>query len=125
MTLARIMKFRAWEKLEKQFVYFELGIYECSSPFFRKGQIIPTSQIYPNHDLEELQQLTGLKDKNGKEIYEGDMIKISHSSSITTKVETVIYNAPVFIPLVYLEKGYGKPNQCMYAEVIGNIYEKT
>lgn len=63
----REIKFRAWDKNSKTFVTLELvhGEYNfmVSPPSF--------------YDLEPWQQFTGLKDKNGKEIYEEDILKLS------------------------------------------------
>ena len=57
----REIKFRAWDKRNKYWYYFSL------SP---KADVI---DIYET--LERLGQYTGLKDKNGKEIYESDVIE--------------------------------------------------
>ena len=107
----REIKFRAWDGSKMQ---YDFGYINVTS-----GNAVTWSEDeYKNWIV---MQFTGLKDKNGKEIYEDDIIKYSDKTYAKNDIikYKVIYRQGIFMigneqPLCYGNKSI---------EIIGNIYE--
>jgi uncharacterized phage protein (TIGR01671 family) len=121
--LKREIRFRAWDKANKVIYYPEdishitFGHIDWDMVYTKTGMPGSWGKKYP--DEVDLMQFTGLHDKNGKEIYEGDIVQRGVIIFERGKFQGCYFDSNGNLEETWEDDLYQERN----IEVLGNIYE--
>ena len=138
----RGIKFRAWDKKKKTMMPIIEIDWEYKEVKFREWESKDceneTVSDWARLEDTELMEFTGCKDKNGKEIYEGDMLRYRYSSTdfkgaveFHDKILKIGWEGDEERFVGFILRGIDKDGRVWFIampntediEIIGNIYE--
>ena len=128
-----IPKYRAWDTTNKEMFKDTFAITESGEVVVVEQEFVTSTPDYVFVDHLVIMQSTGLLDKNGREIFEGDIVKRYKSPFFVAEWEYQIETVVKREACLLLDKKFGKNSATMrfgspfaksdLLEVIGNVYE--
>ena len=121
----REIKFRAWDKVSKMYYSGDYDFHFTKSWYVQEKEKPWEMNVLVSSTTGILMQYTGLKDKNGKEAYFGDLIKLWEDRKVVYEIRWGSIMGRIF--LHHLDKngdsGYQYGSDIQEGKIVGNIYE--
>lgn len=115
--MSRPIKFRAWHTKRHEMLLPAPGV----SPFWHEQELFSSAAI---GEPIILNQFTGCYDKNGREIYEDDIVAAYNFDGKPYFTATIKFEKGEFRTIVEgWEVRHSIGSWCVPLEVIGNVYE--
>ena len=131
MESIREIKFRAWDEEDKVMHYFQLHDirHEGSLIIYGDSDCIGDYSYFAPIEDGPVMQYTGLKDKKGQEIYEGDIVRQAADDEVIVFKIKYSDNDAAFLRVIAggasqeWTEDYITSIDAERCEVIGNIYQ--
>ena len=122
-----IPKFKAWDKFDKEMLEVHGINFDAQGIWTREMIDVESDGNFVFLDEVELLQSTGLKDKNGVEIFEGNIVRIKSSDGVDYKA-VIIFKDGGFCAVDGIEDNYSTRRYQLHKgdcelEILGNKYE--